>query len=139
MEFLIFIIFIFIFLLVINKNKIFKLKEKLIIHNSECILLQKNFLITKESYININEIEFIVLKKISIISKFNKTNIDKLSISVNFFNRQLDIYQKNNSLKLLNIVKKQKSNLYDKFINTSIFILEPIKEILDKEIENINV
>lgn len=115
--------------------------EKLIFKKNEYVLRRNYFILNQNIYFDLYNIEQINILFLGI--KFNLEDnssiINKISIILNLSDINIKIYNRDNVLKILKGLKKYDSSKYNSFLenNFGSFIFEEMKEIFDKNMEDL--
>lgn len=106
--------------------------------NDDFLLIKKNIFYDKYIYFNILNIENILVKRLKMKVDQTGNRIDYLSILIILNNKTIDINESLNSIRIFNNLKKFDNTKYDKIISNSIFSLNILRMVLEKELDILN-
>ncbi|WP_156299506.1 hypothetical protein [Streptobacillus canis] len=113
--------------------------EKVVGINNELIITKRDLFTIKNIYIDLYEVKDILVNSLSFNSTSEGARINKFKIILLVGDKKLFINKKNNVLKIIKAIKLLDESLYYKVLDKTVFVFDPIRYTLEKEMEDIKV
>lgn len=113
--------------------------EKVVGINNELIITKRDLFTIKNIYIDLYEVKDILVNSLSFNSTSEGARINKFKIILLVGDKKLFINKKNNVLKIIKVIKLLDESLYYKVLDKTVFVFDPIRYTLEKEMEDIKV
>ncbi|NYV27469.1 hypothetical protein HP397_01325 [Streptobacillus felis] len=113
--------------------------EKVMGIDNELVIVKRDLFGIKNIYIDLFNIKDLLIRSLSFNSNYDGVKIQKFKVVLVFLDKKIFINKKDNVLKIVKAIKVLDENLYYKLLDKTVFVLDPIRLTLEKEMEDINI